>query len=72
MASDSPNNISDESDAETSTEAPVTYASREEYEAAMEAVAKDESLSPSTRADILANTPEPEETYEEYLERHDD
>ena len=51
---------------------PYVYATREEYEAGMEAVAKDETLSPSERADILASTPEPEETYEEYMERHDD
>lgn len=48
------------------------YATREEYEAGMEAVAKDESLSPSGRADILAGSPEPDETYEEYMERHDE
>jgi hypothetical protein len=48
------------------------YATREEYEAGMEAVVKDESLSGSERADILASTPEPEETFEEYMERHDD
>lgn len=48
------------------------YATREEYEAGMEAVAKDETLSGPERADILGSTPEPEETYEEYLERQDD
>lgn len=48
------------------------YATREEYEAGMEAVAKDETLSGSERAEILASTPEPEETFEEYMERHDD
>jgi hypothetical protein len=48
------------------------YGSREEYEAGMEAVAKDETLSGSERADIQVSTPEPEETYEEYMERHDD
>jgi hypothetical protein len=51
---------------------PYVYATREEYEAGIEAVAKDETLSPSERDDILASTPEPEETYEEYMERHDD
>lgn len=48
------------------------YASREEYEAGLEEVVKDESLSGSERADILGSTPEPEETFEEYMERHDD
>jgi Asp-tRNA(Asn)/Glu-tRNA(Gln) amidotransferase C subunit len=48
------------------------YESREEYEAGMEAVRKDETLSPPERADILDSTPEPEETFEEYMERHAD
>lgn len=48
------------------------YGTREEYEAGMEAVMKDETLSGSERYDILMGTPEPEETYEEYMERHND
>lgn len=48
------------------------YGTREEYEPGMEAVAKDETLSGSERHDILMSTPEPEETFEEYMERHDD
>lgn len=48
------------------------YATREEYEAGMEAVAKDETLSGSERADILMGTVEPDETYEEYMDRHAD
>ena len=48
------------------------YGTREEYEAAMEAAVKDETLSGSERADILMGTPEPDETYEEYMERHGD
>lgn len=48
------------------------YGTREEHEAGMEAVRNDEILSPSERADILASTPEPEETFDEYLERHSD
>lgn len=48
------------------------YATREEYEAGMEAVAKDETLSGSERAGIQAGAPEPDETYEEYMERHDE
>ena len=31
-----------------------------------------ENLSPSDQADILADSPEPEETFEEYMERHAD
>ncbi|MEE2524498.1 hypothetical protein [Pseudarthrobacter sp. J47] len=57
---------------ETPETPPTKAQTREEYEAAMEAVAKDESLSGSERADILMGTPEPEETYEEFMERHDD
>ena len=48
------------------------YGTREEYEAGMEAVRNDETLSPSEGADILASTSEPEETFEEYMERHGD
>jgi hypothetical protein len=48
------------------------YGTREEHEAGMEAVRNDETLSPSERADVLASTPEPEETLEEYTERHGD
>lgn len=31
-----------------------------------------ENLSPSDQADILASTPEPEETFEDYMKRHAD
>jgi Asp-tRNA(Asn)/Glu-tRNA(Gln) amidotransferase C subunit len=48
------------------------YGTREEYEAGMEAVRNDETLSGPERDDILASTPEPEETFEEYMERHGD
>lgn len=48
------------------------YSTLEEYEAGMDAVAKDETLSGSEKAEILATTLVPEETYEEYMKRHDD
>ena len=48
------------------------YGTRKEYEAGMEAVMNDETLSPSDRDDILASTPVPEETFEESMERHAD
>jgi Asp-tRNA(Asn)/Glu-tRNA(Gln) amidotransferase C subunit len=46
------------------------YGTREEYEAGMEDVRNDKTLSSSDQADILTSTPEPEETLEESLERH--
>lgn len=48
------------------------YGTREEYEAGMEAVEKDQTLSGSERAEILMSNPVPEETFEEYMERHSD
>lgn len=48
------------------------YGTREEYEAGMEAVRNDATLSPSEQSDILASSPEPPETFEEYMERHAD
>jgi hypothetical protein len=46
------------------------YGTREEYEAGMEAVRNDGTLSPPDQADILVSTPEPEETFEESMDRH--
>lgn len=48
------------------------YQSREEYDAAMEAVRTDESLSGGERDEILKSGPEPEETFEEYIKRQKD
>lgn len=48
------------------------YGTRDEYAAGMDAVRNDETLSGSERDDILASTPEPEETFEESMERHRD
>ena len=48
------------------------YGTREEYDAGMEALRDDATLGPSERADTLAGSPEPEETFEEYMERHAD
>jgi hypothetical protein len=48
------------------------YTNREEYDAWVEAVWADESMSPSDRADMISGSVEPEETFEEYMERHAD
>lgn len=45
------------------------YTNREEYDDWVERVTNSKELSPSEKADLLAAMP-PEETHEEYMERH--
>jgi hypothetical protein len=51
---------------------PETYfcSNLDEYEAVMAALLADDGMSPPDRADLVAGSVEPEETFEEYLERH--
>lgn len=42
----------------------------DEYEAVLAAAMSDDSTRPSHRADLIVGSVEPEETFEEYMERH--
>ncbi|MFJ6280040.1 hypothetical protein [Arthrobacter subterraneus] len=47
------------------------HSTREEYEAYVKKVELDESLSPKQRDELISSTPEPDESLEEYVERHE-
>jgi hypothetical protein len=53
---------------------PETYfrGTLDEYEEWLQAVRADDGTRPSHQADFIAGSVEPEETFEEYLERHGD
>jgi hypothetical protein len=55
-------------------EAPEAYfhGTREEYEKWLETVRTEVGLRPSHQADLIAGAVEPEETFQEYMERHSD
>jgi hypothetical protein len=44
----------------------------DEYEAVLAAALSDDGMRPSHQADFIAGSVEPDETYEEYMERHGD